>query len=204
MPEVRTKWVKLQWNGEYAFIPYEKLLWWLKRNFSWCNEDKIKMTTVPAIEGVPSRSRDVPFNSRLWKEWCWWQNSRSTWHLDRACPVSLTAAITSNEWDVRALDRYLLQFYLDRSWNREVSWYHLNQISNPTVRTIKVTGLENLYRKDDKYISKRSVLFNLWYILISVDCRSTRLSEKSSCHPTMIRIVRLLSIDSWMSMKETL
>jgi len=142
--------------------------------------------------------------SRLWKEWCWWQNSRSTWHLDRACPVSLTAAITSNEWDVRAVDRYLLQFYLDHSWNREVSWYHLNQISNPTVCTIKVTGLENLYRKDDKYVSKGNVLFNLRYILISVDCCSTRLSEKSSCHPTMIGIVRLLSIDSWMSMKETL
>jgi len=107
-----------------------------------------------------------------------------------------------NEWDVRA--RYLLQFYLDRSRNWEVSWYHLNQRSNPTVRTIKVTGLENLYRKDDKYVSKGNVLFNLWYILISVDCRSTRLSEKSACHLTMIGIVRLLSIDFWMSMKETL
>ena len=88
---------------------------------------------------------------------------------------------------VRALDRYLLQFYLDRSRNREVSWYHLNQISNPTVRTIKVTGLENLYQKDDKYISKGNVLF----------------AAKSSCHPT-IGIVRFPSIDSWMSMKETL
>ena len=102
------------------------------------------------------------------------------------------------------LDRYLLQFYLDRSRNQEVSWYHLNQISNPAVRTIKVTGLENLYRKDDKYISKGNVLFNLRYILISVDCHSIYLSAKSSCHPTMIGIVRLLSIDSWMSMKETL
>jgi len=27
--------------------------------------------------------------------------------------------------------------------------------------TIKVVGLENLYRKDDKYISKGNVLFNL-------------------------------------------
>jgi len=85
-----------------------------------------------------------------------------------------------------------------------MSWYHLNQISNPTVRTIKVTGLENLYRKDDKYVSKGNVLFNLRYILVSIDCRSTRLPEKSSCHPTMIGIVRLPSIDSWMSMKETL
>jgi len=86
------------------------------------------------------------------------------------------------------LDRYLLQFYLNRSRNQEVSWYHLNQISNPTVRAIKVTGLENLYRKDDKYISKGNVLFNLRYILISIDCRSTHLPEKSSCHPSMIEL----------------
>ena len=87
------------------------------------------------------------------------------------------------------LDRYLLRFYLDRSRNQEVSWYHLNQISNPTVRTIKVTGLD---RKDDKYISKGNVLFNLRYILISIDCHSIYLSAKSSCHLTMIGIVRLL------------
>jgi len=82
----------------------------------------------------------------------------------------------------------LLQFYLDRSQNQEVSWYHLNQISNPTVRTIKATRLENLYRKDDKYVSKGNVLFNLRYILIPIDCRSTRLPEKSSCHPSMIAV----------------
>jgi len=98
----------------------------------------------------------------------------------------------------------LTDTYLDRSRNQEVSWYHLNQISNPTFRTIKATRLENLYRKDDKYVSKGSVLFNLRYILISIDCHSTHLSAKSSCHPSMIGIVRLLSIDSWMSMKETL
>jgi len=113
------------------------------------------------------------------------------------------AAVTSNEWDVRALDRYLLQFYLDRSRNREVSWYHLNQISNLTVHTIRVTGLENLYRKDDKYVSKGNVLFNLQHILISIDCHSTHFAAKSCCHP-MIGIVRLPSIDSWMSMKESL
>jgi len=40
-----------------------------------------------------------------------------------------------------------------RKWN-------LNQISNPAVRniTIKVTGLENLYRKDDKYVNKGNVM----------------------------------------------
>jgi len=97
----------------------------------------------------------------------------------------------------------LAPILLDRRRNREVSYYHLNQISNPTVRTIKVTGLENLYQKDDKYISKGNVLFNLQHILISIDCRSTHLSAKSSCHPSMIGIVRLLSIDSWMSIKET-
>ena len=112
---------------------------------------------------------------RLWKEWCWWQNSRSTWHLDWAFPVPLPL------WHQMSgtLDRYLLQFYLGRSQNQEVSWYHLNQISNPTVRTIKVTGLENLYRKDDKYVSKGNVLFNLWYIFISIDRHSTHLSAKS-------------------------
>ena len=98
----------------------------------------------------------------------------------------------------------LAPILLDRSRNREVSWYHLNQISNPTVRTIKVTGLENLYQKDDKYISKGNVLFNLQHILISIDCCLTHLSAKSSCHPSMIGIVRLPSIDSWMSMKERL
>jgi len=86
------------------------------------------------------------------------------------------------------LDRYLLQFYLDHSWNQEVSWYHLNQISNPTVCAIKVTGLENLYRKDDKYISKENVLFNLQYILISIDYHLTHLPEKSSCYPSMIEL----------------
>ena len=90
------------------------------------------------------------------------------------------------------LGRYLLQFYLDRSRNQEVSWYHLNQISNPTVCTIKVTGLGNLYRKDDKYVSKGNILFNLQHILISIDCHSIYLSAKSSCHLTMIGIVRLL------------
>jgi len=79
-----------------------------------------------------------------------------------------------------------------------------SDIKHHSPTTIKVTGLENLYRKDDKYVSKRNVLFNLRYILISIDCRSTRLPEKSSCHPSMIGIVKLLSIDSWMSMKETL
>ena len=55
----------------------------------------------------------------------------------------------------------------------------MNQISNPTVRniTIKVIGLENLYKKDDKYVSKGNVLFNLQYILTSIDCRSTQLSS---------------------------
>jgi len=57
--------------------------------------------------------------------------------------------------------------------------YYLNQISNPTVRniTIKVIGLENLYKKDDKYVSKGNVLFNLQYILISIDCCSNQLSS---------------------------
>jgi len=47
-------------------------------------------------------------------------------------------------------------FFLGHSGNQEVSWHHLNQISNLTVRhiTIKTTGLESLYRKDDKYASK--------------------------------------------------
>jgi len=87
-------------------------------------------------------------------------------------------------WQILAL------ILLDRSRDQEVSWYHLNQISNPTVRniTIKATGLENLYRQDDKYVSKENVLFNLQHILISIDCRSTRLSTKSSCHPSMIGI----------------
>ena len=37
-------------------------------------------------------------------------------------------------------------FFLGYSGNQEVSWHHLNQISNPTVHniTITVTGLENL------------------------------------------------------------
>ena len=56
--------------------------------------------------------------------------------------------------------------YLDHSQdqeNQEVSWHYLNQISNFTVRkiTIKVVGLESLYRKDDKYVRKGNVLFDL-------------------------------------------
>jgi len=77
-----------------------------------------------------------------------------------------------------------------------VSWYHLNQISNPTVRTIKVTGLGSLYRKDDKYVSKGNVLLNLQHILISIDCHSTCVTAKSSCHPT-IGIVRLTPGCQW-------
>ena len=71
-----------------------------------------------------------------------------------------------------------------------------SDIKHHSPTTIKVTGLENLYRKDDKHVSKGNVLFNLRYILISIDCRLTRLPEKSSCHPSMIGIVKLLSIDS--------
>jgi len=57
-------------------------------------------------------------------------------------------------------------FFLGYSGDQEVSWHHLNQISNPTVRniTIKVTGLGNLYRKDDNYVSK-----NVLYILIFIN-----------------------------------
>jgi len=87
-------------------------------------------------------------------------------------------------------------FFLGYSGNQEVSWHHLNQISNPTVRniTIKVTGLENLYMKDNKYVSN-----SLWYILIFIDCNSTYPSAKSCCHPAL---ARFLSLDS--SKKEIL
>ena len=54
--------------------------------------------------------------------------------------------------------------------------------------TIKVTGLENLYRKDDKYISKGNVLFNLEHILISVDCRSPSKIKLSSFHDRNCKI----------------
>jgi len=64
-PEVRTKWVELQLNGEYIYI-------WLKRismtnsKFSWWNGGETetqKLAAEPAIEGIPSRSRIAPFNT---------------------------------------------------------------------------------------------------------------------------------------------
>jgi len=38
VPEVRTKWVELEYNGEYTFILL-KTLRWLIWNFSWWNKD---------------------------------------------------------------------------------------------------------------------------------------------------------------------
>ena len=61
-PEVRTKWVELQSNGEYFYI-IRKAIAMNNKRFSWWNEDEINLMTVPAIEGVPSRSRNVPFDT---------------------------------------------------------------------------------------------------------------------------------------------
>jgi len=38
--EVQTKWVELQYNAKYTFIPL-KTLWWLIWNFLWWNKDGI-------------------------------------------------------------------------------------------------------------------------------------------------------------------
>jgi len=59
-------WTSVKWW--VCFYIIWKIIVMTKRNFLWWNEDKIKLTMVSAIEGVPSQSRDVPFNNLIFQQ----------------------------------------------------------------------------------------------------------------------------------------
>ena len=58
-PEVRTKWVELQQNGEYSYIWLQKLLRWLIGKFSWWNEDKNQTNCGPGYWRNPETGLEL-------------------------------------------------------------------------------------------------------------------------------------------------